>query len=329
MVNMTLPVIIDTDPGIDDALALLVALQSAELEIKAITTVSGNVPIDAATRNVFRVLDLLPSIARPPVAQGSSRPLRKSPIFAHQVHGDDGLGNLDRLLDSNGRPCYPEPKVEISKRTAVDEIFYQLSAASQPITIIALGPLTNIAAAIKKGPQHMQAVKRIVLMGGAIQVPGNITPVAEFNIYVDPHAADIVFKSGLELTVVGLDVTRQVFLTRDDIASFCAPRDSAASRFVRDCTKAPMAFIEELLGKAIIYLHDPLAVAVAIDPALVSTKPMRIGVELKGELTEGMTVADRRPLKSTMNPSPNAHVCIDVDTAEFLSFFRKRVLMNS
>ena len=326
---MTLPVIIDTDPGIDDALALLVALQSAELDIKAITTVSGNVPIDTATRNVFRVLDLLPSIARPPVAHGSSKPLRKSPLFAHHVHGDDGLGNLDRLHDSKGRPRYPLPKVEISERTAVDEIFHQLSTTSEPITIIALGPLTNIASAIKKGSPHMTAVKRIVLMGGAIQVPGNITPVAEFNIYADPHAADIVFKSGLELVVVGLDVTRQVFLIRDDIASDYAPRDSAVSRFVHDCTKAPMAFIEEHLGDAIIYLHDPLAVAVAINPALVTTKPMQIGIELKGELTEGMTVADRRPLKSNMNPSPNAHVCVDVDAAGFISFFRERILMIS
>jgi purine nucleosidase/pyrimidine-specific ribonucleoside hydrolase len=324
---MTIPVIIDTDPGIDDALALLVALQSPELDIKAITTVSGNVPIDTATRNVFRVLGLLPSIASPPVAQGSSKPLRKSPFFAHHVHGEDGLGNLDRLHDSDGRPRYPEPKVEISNRTVVDEIFYQLSATSEPITIIALGPLTNIAAAIKKGPQLMKAVKRIVLMGGAIQVPGNITPVAEFNIYVDPHAADIVFKSGLELTVVGLDVTQQVYLTRDDIARICAARDSAVSRFVMDCTKAPLAFIEERIGKAIIYLHDPLAVAVAINPALVTSKPMRIEIELKGELTEGMTVADRRPLKSALNPSPNAQVCVDVDADGFLSFFWERILM--
>jgi purine nucleosidase/pyrimidine-specific ribonucleoside hydrolase len=322
---MTIPVIIDTDPGIDDALALLVALQSAELDIKAITTVSGNVPIEVATRNVLQILDLLPSCARPPVAQGSAKPLRKSAVFAHHVHGDDGLGNLDRLHDADGRLRYPEPEFVISKRSAVDEIFHQLSAASQPITIIALGPLTNIADAIKSGPQHMQAVERIVIMGGAIQAPGNITPVAEFNIFVDPHAADIVFKSGLELTVVGLDVTRQVFLTRDDIAGICAERDSAISRFVRDCTKAPLAYIEQRLGKSIIYLHDPLAVAVAIEPGLVMTEPMQIGIELEGKLTEGMTVADRRPLKTSLNPPPNAHVCIDVDAAGFLSFFRKRL----
>ena len=119
---MTIPVIIDTDPGIDDALALLVALQSAELDIKAITTVSGNVPIEFATRNVMRILDLLPSCARPPVAQGSSKPLRKSQTFAHHVHGEDGLGNLDRLHAADGRPRYPEPKLVVSKRTAVDAV---------------------------------------------------------------------------------------------------------------------------------------------------------------------------------------------------------------
>jgi purine nucleosidase/pyrimidine-specific ribonucleoside hydrolase len=326
---MTIPVIIDTDPGVDDALALLLALQSPELAIKAVTTVSGNVPVDRATRNVFRVFDLLPSAARPPVAQGSSGPLRKSPTYAHDVHGDDGLGNLDYIHDSNGLPCYPEPKIELSGRAAVDEILYQLSVASEPLTIIALGPLTNIAAAIQKSPKQMSAVKRIVVMGGAVQVPGNITSVAEFNIYVDPHAADVVFKSGIELTVVGLNVTRQVYLTRDNIDAICAPHDSAASRFVRDCTQAPLNFTEEYLGKAFIYLHDPLAVAVAIDFTLVTTEPMHIGIELQGKLTEGMTVADRRLVKSAMNPSPNAHVSVNVNVDGFLSFFGERVLMFS
>lgn len=325
-VKMTQPAIIDTDPGVDDALALLLALQSPELEIKAITTVSGNVPVDVATRNVFRVLDLLPAITRPPVAQGSSKPLQKSPFFAQHVHGDDGLGGLDRFFDADGHPRYHEPKVEISRRNAVDEILYQLSLTPEPITIIALGPLTNIAAAIKKDQEQLRSVERIVLMGGAIQVPGNITPVAEFNVYVDPHAADIVFNSGLPLIVVGLDVTRRVILTRDDITSDYAAHESAISRFIRDCTHVPMAFIEERLGKALMYLHDPLAVAVTIDSSFVTTKPMRIGIELHGELTQGMTVADRRALKSAWNPSPNAQVCIDVDAARFLSFFRKRLL---
>ena len=286
-------------------------------------------PVEVATRNVFQVLDLLPAITRPPVAQGLSKPLQKSPFFAQHVHGDDGLGGLDRFLDADGHPQYHQPKVDISKRNAVDEILYQLSLTPEPITIIALGPLTNIAAAIKKDQEQMRSVERIVLMGGAIQVPGNITPVAEVNVYVDPHAADIVFNSGLPLIVVGLDVTRRVFLTRDDITSDSATYKSAVSRFIRDCTHVPMAFIEEHLGEALMYLHDPLAVAVAIDTSFVTTQPMHIGIELHGELTEGMTVTDRRALKSGRHPSPNAQVCIDVDATRFLSFFRKRILMNS
>ena len=176
-------VIIDTDPGIDDALALLLALQSPELDVTAVTTVSGNVSIDDATRNVFTVFSLLPLSERPPVARGAARPRQKAPAFAYGVHGRDGLGGLDRYHDASGNPCYPAPSVEVADRDATDEILYQLAATEEPLTIIALGPLTNIAAAIERAPEVMAKTEQIVAMGGAVSVPGNVTPAAEFNIH--------------------------------------------------------------------------------------------------------------------------------------------------
>jgi len=318
-------VIIDTDPGIDDALALLLALQSPELEVSAITTVSGNVPVDMATRNAFTVLSLLPSDRRPPVATGSSKPLRKAPVFARSVHGDDGLGRLDRFHDAFGHPRYPPSRVSPSGRPAADEILFHVSSKPQSLTLIALGPLTNIAEAIERDRATMARLKRIVLMGGAVTVPGNITPAAEFNIFVDPHAASIVFYAGIPLTVVGLDVTRKVRLSRETVETEVAQRQTAISQFLCDCTSDLFDFCEEREGESSFPLHDPLAIGVAIDPSFVTLEPIHIEVETKGEITEGMTVADRRSIQASWKQSPNADVCLDVDASRFLSFFLERL----
>jgi len=211
----------------------------------------------------------------------------------------------------------------------VDEIVHQLAVTPGPITIIALGPLTNIAAAIEKDKERMATAKRIVLMGGAIGVPGNVTPVAEFNIYVDPHAAGIVFNSGIPLTVVGLDVTSQVKLTRNAIASAAASHHTAVSQFLSDCTEDLLTFAEERTGEPSLFLHDPLAVGVVIDPSLVTKKAMHIEIETNGEVTEGMTVADRRLLKSDWKKTPNAEVCVRVDAQRFVDFFLERLLGTS
>lgn len=322
-------IIIDTDPGIDDALALLLAFQSPELDIAAITTVNGNVPVEIGTRNVFTVLSLLPSAVRPPVASGASRPLQKSPVLATHIHGEDGLGGLDRCLDASGNHRYAHQEVTTSDRDGVDEILHQLSVTTEPTTIIALGPLTNIATAIEKDKETMAATKQIVLMGGAINVAGNVTPAAEFNIYVDPHAASIVFDSGIPLTVVGLDVTTRVGLTRDMIGKAAEAHQTVLSHFLRDCTGELIAFAEEHYGESIFFLHDPLAVGVVIDPTFVTKKPMHVEIETEGTITEGMTVADRRPLKPELKKPPNANVCIDVDANRFVSFFMERMLVGT
>jgi inosine-uridine nucleoside N-ribohydrolase len=323
-------VIIDTDPGIDDALALLLAFRSPEIEIAAITTVSGNVPVKVATRNVFTILSLLRPDRRPLVAVGASKPLEKDSIFATAVHGRDGLGGFDRRYDTSGRPRYTAPLGTPSHRTAVEEILFHLSSSPHALTLIALGPLTNVAQAIEMDRTAMATLKRVVLMGGAFTVPGNVTPVAEFNIYVDPHAARIVFDAGIPLTVVGLDVTRRVRLTRKTLETEIVPCETTISQFVCDATSDLFAMVREEEGTRLgVPLHDPLAVGAVIDPSFVASEAMHVEIERTGEFTEGMTVADRRSIRADLKKPPNADVCVDVDASRFLSFFLERLCEES
>jgi purine nucleosidase/pyrimidine-specific ribonucleoside hydrolase len=318
-------VIIDTDPGIDDALAILLALLSPELEVVAITTVNGNVSIDDATRNVFTVLSLLPPSKRPPVAKGAARPRKKVPVFAYGFHGGDGLGGLDRYSDASGNPSYPAPSIEVSDRAAADEILTRLRDAEVPLTIIALGPLTNIAAAIETDPAIMAKAEQIVAMGGAVGVPGNVTPAAEFNIYSDPHAAKIVFASGISLTLIGLDVTRRVKLSREALTTQDTAAD-AVGVFLRDCTNEAFTYSARRSGAESIALHDPLAVGAVIDRSFITTAPMHVQVETRGEVTEGMTLADRRPISPQWKGPPNVQVGVEVDADRFVAFFLERLL---
>ncbi len=318
-------VLIDTDPGIDDAMALLLALQSPELDVAAVTTVSGNVSCDDATRNVFTVFSLLPHPKRPPVARGAARPRRKAPAYAYGLHGKDGLGDLDQVHDASGKASYPVPSVEVADRDATDEILAQLMRTEAPLTIIALGPLTNIAAAIERAPAIMAKTAQIVAMGGAVSVPGNVTAAAEFNIHTDPHAAKIVFASGIPLTLVGLDVTRRVSLTREALLA-AAGSKSAVGAFLRDCTERAFIYGERRSGVASITLHDPLAVGAVIDPSFITTEPMHVQIETRGEVTEGMTLADRRPINPEWKPPPNAQVAVGVEADRFVAFFLERLL---
>ncbi|MBW2122049.1 MAG: nucleoside hydrolase, partial [Deltaproteobacteria bacterium] len=305
--------------------ALLLALRSPELEVTAVTTVSGNVPVDMATRNVFRVLSFFPPSRRPRVAMGASKPLQKQPVYAFSIHGEDGLGGLGRYMDSSGRPRYPEPPGNPCDRSGVEEILFQISSEPGAVTLIALGPLTNIAEAIRRERATMALTREIVLMGGAVTVPGNVTPAAEFNIFVDPAAARIVFDSGIPITLVGLDVTRKVRLSREDLDRRISTCETETNRLVRDSTRDLFVISEEREGEAAFSLHDPLAVGVAIDPSFVSRTPLPVQIETRGEVTEGMTVADRRPVRADLKKRPNAEVCLDVDSSRFLSFFLERL----
>ena len=309
-------VILDTDTGVDDAMAIIFALKSDALPVEAITTVAGNVGVEQCTTNVLRVLALLEK--KIPVGKGCEQPLDKPPFSAPSVHGADGLGEL-------GDGYYPPLDCSLlSSLHAVELILQIVRQSPGEITMIATGPLTNVASAIKKDPRTMRQVKEIVVMGGAVHVPGNIPPgAAEFNIYVDPHAAEKVFGFGLPVTLVGLDVTHQVRLTRELAARELGTQPGRIPQFIVDATRLYMNFYRDDQGYDGCYLHDPLAVGVAIDPSYVTTEEMRIDVETEGKVTSGMTLPFRHP--TLKKEPPNVSVCVAVEHERFLGDFLRVV----
>ncbi len=323
---MTERIIIDTDGGIDDALALLLAFHSPELDILAVTTVFGNIPVNKATENVIKMFFLCNSEGKLRIAQGKNRPKKGKPFFAFDIHGADGLGDIDWEKEFGKDIFYQKGKnTELSKLSADEEIRYWLKVSQDPVTIITLGPLTNLAAAIESEFKVMSRVKQIIMMGGAYTVPGNITPVAEFNIHSDPYAAETVFSSGLPIKAVGLDVTRKVLLTRPMLDKFITYRNTNMGLFIRKCTDKLFSRMEELKGNLEITLHDPLALGVAIDPSWVITEPKYVEVETTGQKTFGMTVADNRSLRPKWKKRPNLEVSLQVRTKEFWDFFWNRI----
>lgn len=318
-------VIIDTDPGIDDALALILAFASPELSVEAITTVAGNVPVAQAARNARMVLDVMGRSPGPPVAVGARGPLKKKLRPAQDYHGEDGLGELSRFKTGEGIPRYPEPQQLPEPQPAPALIAEIIGSAPGEIVLICLGPLTNLAMAIQAAPTQMAQVKEIIVMGGAIQVPGNVTPGAEFNLYTDPDAAKLVFTSGLPITLIPLDVTQRVMLTAELIDAVVRHIDSRVTQFVRDTTERLFGVEQRRTGYAAIPLHDPLAVGVAIDRSLVSSRPLHVEVETGDGPAQGMTIADRRPLKEEWKKPPNLQVCMEVDAGRFMALFLERI----
>jgi len=318
-------IIIDTDPGVDDALALILALQSPELRVDAITTVSGNVTVDLATQNTLTVLGLFPAARRPLVAMGADRPLTRLPNTAVHVHGDDGLGGLTRAHTASGRRRYPPASEALATVDAVTCLLDSIRQAPGELTLVALGPLTNLALALRRDASTVRQLVEVVIMGGAVTVPGNVTPVAEFNIYVDPEAAREVFAAGLPLTVVGLDVTERVRLTAEMIERHVLPLGSQLSHFVTECTAHTIQFSTRVERPPGMAMHDPLAVGMLIEPEIVRTSPFSIQVETAGELTTGMLVADRRPWRPAQKAPPNAQVALEVEAGRFLELFLSRL----
>ena len=300
-------VIIDTDPGIDDALALILALRSPETEVLAITAVAGNVPLEQCVRNAAGLVELLG--ARTPVAAGCRKPLLREPITA-LVHGADGLGGAFAQLPAGG-PLLPVPAAQVILDTA--------ERHPGEVTLAALGPLTNVAAAALADPARFARLAGIVVMGGAFQVHGNVTAVAEFNIFADPHAARVVLASGVPVTFVCLDVTTQVRLQPELVVAPAAVAGNAVRSFVEQAAKH---FLRSC-GPYGCCLHDPLAIGAVIDPSLLEKRPLFVEVETSGHTCLGMTVADFRPWSPH---SPNAEVCTGVDAQRFLAMFGRRVL---
>jgi len=271
------PIIIDCDPGVDDAIALMLALKSPELIVKAITVVAGNVPLALTQRNARQICELL-GRSDVPIYAGCPRPLVRSLITAEDIHGKTGLEGA----------TLPEPSLPLQTGHAVSFLIDTLQSATEPLTLTTLGPLTNIAAAIVQAPDILQNIERIVMMGGGI-THGNITPVAEFNIYVDPHAAHVVFEAEVPITFLSLDVTHQVLTTParlDAIRKIGNPVSEVAVAVLSHYGKAD----EERLGQVGAPLHDPCVIAYLLRPDLFTTYPGTVQVELNSSLTLGQTV---------------------------------------
>jgi purine nucleosidase len=304
-------VMIDCDVGVDDAFALILAFHSSELEVKAVTGVNGNVPLDQVFKNIQKVLSLIHPQHRPLIAKGANQPLKGRPIYAHSVHGKDGLGGakIERRKEEEWWQIYPGRADELITKMA--------HQYPNELTLIATGPLTNVALALQKDPEGMRKLKEVSIMGGAVRTKGNITPYAEFNIFSDPSAAKLVLESGLPIKLVPLDVTHQVFLTPQVIEERVKPINNSFSRFVIEAIGYDLNTHRFLRGSELIYLHDPLAVGVVIDPGLVKKERMPLDVETE----EGEHYGHISEVKE----GPKIEVCLEVNPERFLGLFISRL----
>jgi inosine-uridine nucleoside N-ribohydrolase len=314
-----IPIILDCDPGVDDALAILLAARSPEIELLALTTVAGNVPVEVGTANALRMLTVA-GVVGVPVHQGEAAPLRRSLVTATEIHGEDGLGGAATPSGEAGQPpdAFPGTHASLPAPEAILELLTRRPDAE----IVAVGPLTNLARAIERDRERMRRVRRITVMGGAFRVYGNTTAVAEFNIFVDPDAAQIVLDLGVPVVIVPLDVSERVVVLREDLRTLA---ESHLSRFVTAITDRLMRVHADLCGFDGCYLHDPLALGTVLDPSLVETVEARVDVATEGHVTRGMTVADLRP-NGLFRGTPNAHVAVAVDAERFQRLFLQRMV---
>ena len=295
------PVIVDCDPGHDDALALLLAAGDSRLRLLGVTTVAGNQTLDKTTRNALKILALA-GVADVPVAAGCDRPLVGDLAVAEDIHGASGLDGPD--LDV--------PIAEVADVHGVELMRRLIMGSAEPVTLIATGPLTNVALLLRRHPEVMPRVRRIVFMGGSTE-RGNTTPYGEFNIVTDPEAADIVLRSGLPTTMIGLNVTHQAVATTEIIAEF----RGLGTRLGAVCADLMTFFASAYLrvfGFEHPPVHDPVAVACVIDPSVVRTVAVPVTVELTGTYTRGATVVD---LHSHSARTPNADVAVGLEVDAF------------
>ncbi|MDC0229412.1 nucleoside hydrolase [Deltaproteobacteria bacterium] len=301
----------DVDTGIDDALALFFlsdAQKKGQLEIVGCTTVGGNAEVAQTSRNTLKIWEIAGT--KIPVASGAESPLLSSLNTAPLVHGDDGLGNT----------FLPAPKESVSEESAEEMILHLSHQQAGELTLLTTAPLTNLAVALMHDPMLAGRIRDLVCMGGAI-FTGNVSAVAEANIYNDPEAARIVFRSGIETIMIGLDVTHKVYWEESDLQ----PLEDASNEradFLLQIIRFISGAYEKLTGWRRCVLHDPLAAAVCLYPDLVKTEKCHVDVELRGELTRGMTVVDRRD--RTPLGKENINVALEVDAERF-----KTMLMNS
>jgi inosine-uridine nucleoside N-ribohydrolase len=315
--------IIDTDPGTDDALAILLALNSPELKVEAFTVVPGNVTTAQGLENALKLVSLA-GRTDIPVAAGAQKPLLQKLVTA-ESHGPNGLANIN-LPPAR---CSPDP------RFAPDLIIELVRKYPHEITLVPVGPLTNIALALSKDPAIAGLVKEVVLMGGAIS-GGNVDAVAEFNIYVDPEAAQVVFESGCPLTMVGLEIGRKALFRRDHLSRL-KKTHGIQNDFVAEVLEY-LVNLSEKYGLKGAPLHDPTALGAVIDRTLITTQFFHVDVELRGEFTRAETVAnrqnainrkvprgDRLVFEGTEPLRPNTHVAMDIDSERFVSLLISRL----
>ena len=304
-------ILIDTDPGVDDTMAILFALRSSELEVVGLTTVFGNAYVDITALNALRLIEL-EGHAHIPVAKGAGRPLvNPRRRVADFVHGSDGMGNIDP----------PPPLGQLLDIPAAQFIVETILANPGEITLVPVGPLTNIALALRLEPKIVALVDQVVIMGGAAYVPGNASPVGEANIFNDPHAAAIVFSAGWPLTMVGLDVTMKTVMTKnylDELGSVGNPATDLIWRILRFY----QGYHDQEYGLGgDIHTHDPSAIAFLVDPGLFKTVSLPVFVETEGRCA-GQTVPDRG---NRWVDSPLVNVCTDVDSSGLLDLYWKRL----
>ena len=305
---MSTPILIDCDPGHDDAIALLLALASPEVDLLGVTTVAGNQTIEKTTANAIRVLEVAGrgDIA---VAAGADRPLVRELSIAAHVHGESGLDG----------PTLPPPQGAPAPQHAVDFIAARVLDSVEPVTLVPTGPLTNVALLLARYPEAAQRLERIVLMGGAI-AEGNVTPAAEFNIWVDPEAACRVYASGLNVTMVGLDVTHKALVTPEHGERLRA--SGRVGSVIADLLAFYLRFHRETYGLPGSPIHDAVAVAYVIRPGLLDTVERHVAVECGSELCRGRTVVD---LWRRTRAAPNAQVAVGIDVEGFLQLLIGRL----
>ena len=307
---MAKKIILDCDPGHDDAIAMVLALASPELDVKAITASAGNQTPDKTLRNVLRMLTLL-GRQDIPVAGGARKPLMRELIIADNVHGESGLDG----------PALPEPDFTPQACTAVELMAKTLRESPQPVTIVATGPQTNVALLLNSHPELHDKIARIVMMGGAM-VLGNWQPAAEFNIYVDPEAAEIVFQSGIPVVMAGLDVTHRAQIHGLDIERFRQVGNPVAT-IVAELLDFFMEYHKDAKwGFTGAPLHDPCTIAWLLKPELFTSVERWVGVETQGKYTQGMTVVDYYFLTGKQ---PNTTVLLDIDRERFVDLLVERL----
>ena len=294
-------IIIDCDPGIDDALAIFMALASDRLEVLGITTVAGNVNLNHVTRNALGLVSLIGK--QIPVCRGASGPFLSSRKEGGHVHGENGIGDVS----------LPEPSFGEDPRRAMEFIREMADACDGELEMVTIGPLTNMAAALAAYPDLPKKVKRIIMMGGAAGF-GNVTPAAEFNIYADPHAAAAVFQSGIPIDMYGLDVTNRALITEDEIADLRATGKKIPI-LCCDMLRSYADFYESV-GFSGLALHDPFVLACAIDESLAEFKECHVVVETQGVLTRGKTVTD---IFGVTGKTPNTRVAVELDRERFVA----------